>query len=350
MWKRDSGRYGKSMVLSCAVCLFSLAAMISVAVTETPDENIALPKRKPEGSVSLCGIIRIADTGSEEVVAMNAVFSYLVKQLGYKPQTVLLKPEFVDYRMEQHGTDVFLAHWSNDAQTIKAKQHIHIFESPSLHQAAYGLAVPDYLFHKGLHSAVDLPRFKIAIGSTIFSLEESEFHQQVLKILVENVESFKDFHIKPITRDATETFLTDMTEERLPFVLLSWQPNRQNPQFRLRFLSQDPIALSGTHQRQIPFPPYNLYKIAKKSYLQHCPDVARILENIFFQPEALEQLMFEMISEGKPIEQAVIAWLQTKPRFLAKTLRDVKSLDQRYAFDIVLSSLAAANASAASSP
>jgi glycine betaine/proline transport system substrate-binding protein len=99
----------------------------------------------------------------------------VLEELGYKPTVTIASIPIAFAGMKNKQIDVFLGYW-NPSMTpviepfVKAGQ-IKVLEQPNLVGAKYTLAVPDYLYDKGLKTFADIAKFEKELGGKIHGIE-----------------------------------------------------------------------------------------------------------------------------------------------------------------------------------
>ena len=115
-----------------------------------------------------CKTVRFADIGWVDVSATTAVTALILKDLGYTPKlTVLTVPE--TYKaLKAKDVDVFLGNWMPGMEAERKPytddKSIDVL-GPTLEGGKFTLAVPQYLYDKGLHDFADIEKFGKELGT-----------------------------------------------------------------------------------------------------------------------------------------------------------------------------------------
>ena len=138
------------------------AAWLSGAVLSASSQaDTAIAPTDPQN----CRSVRLSDIGWTDVTATTAIFSALLKQLGYEPKTTVLSVPVTFASMKNSDIDVFLGNWM-PAQAADRKPFVDDGSvdviGANLLGAKYTLAVPAYTYDAGLqglhgHSALRRP-------------------------------------------------------------------------------------------------------------------------------------------------------------------------------------------------
>ena len=110
-----------------------------------------------------CKKVHLAEVGWSDIAATTGMASVVFEGLGYKPVVTMASVPIVLAGVKKKQIDVFLGYW-NPTMThmiepfVKAGE-IKVLPTPNLVNAKYTLAVPDYLYAKGLKSFADIAKF-----------------------------------------------------------------------------------------------------------------------------------------------------------------------------------------------
>src|SRR5450631_1554079 len=102
-----------------------------------------------------CRTVRLSDIGWTDVTTTTALFSVLLRDLGYAPQVTVLSVPVTYASMKNKDIDVFLGNWmpaeEGDRKAYVAEGSVEVI-GPNLTGAKYTLAVPVYTYDAGLKS------------------------------------------------------------------------------------------------------------------------------------------------------------------------------------------------------
>src|ERR1700754_3424733 len=106
------------------------------------------------GEPPSCRAVRISDVGWTDVTSTSALFSVLVRQLGYDSKVTVLSVPVTYASMKNKDIDVFLGNWmpsmEGDRKAYFDDHSIDVL-GPTLTGAKYTLAGPSYTYQAGLH-------------------------------------------------------------------------------------------------------------------------------------------------------------------------------------------------------
>src|SRR5262249_13195918 len=121
-----------------------------------------------------CKTVRLSDIGWTDVTSTTALFSALLRELGYEPQVTVLSVPVTYASMKNKDIDVFLGNWmpsmEGDRKAYVEDHSVDVVRA-NLTGAKYTLAVPTYLYEAGLHDYADIQRFAPQLKNTLYGLE-----------------------------------------------------------------------------------------------------------------------------------------------------------------------------------
>ena len=112
-----------------------------------------------------CRTVRLSDIGWTDVTTTTALFSVLLRHLGYRPEITVLSVPVTYASLKNNDIDVFLGNWmptqEADRKPYVADGSVEVIGA-NLTGAKYTLAVPAYTYQAGLrivrrHSALCRP-------------------------------------------------------------------------------------------------------------------------------------------------------------------------------------------------
>jgi glycine betaine/proline transport system substrate-binding protein len=280
-----------------------------------------------------CRTVRLSDVGWTDVTATTALFSVLLRELGYQPQTTVLSVPVTFASMKNKDIDVFLGNWmptqEGDIRDYLKDGSVVVIGA-NLNGAKYTLAVPAYTYALGLHDFADIQRFGPQLKSSIYGLEPgNDGDRLVLGMIKQNLFGLKDFKLVESSEQGMLAEVERAGRTQTPIVFLAWDPHPMNMRFDLRYLSGGD-AVFGPN-----FGGANVYTNVRAGYTNECPNIARLLRNLKFTPRGESQIMASMLDKHQTPEAAATAWLQANPRVVASWVAGVYTIDGRPALDAI---------------
>jgi glycine betaine/proline transport system substrate-binding protein len=304
--------------------LGALAFLLGAVLLET-EVPAATPANGPDGPG--CRTVRLSDVGWSDVTATTAVFSVLLKELGYQPQVTVLSVPVTFASMRNKDIDVFLGNWmptqEADRKAFDVDGSVEVIGA-NLTGAKFTLAVPAYTYAAGLRDFADIQRFGPQLKNSIYGLEPgNDGDRLILGMLKQNRFGLGDFKLIESSEQGMLAQVERAAHSRAPIVFLAWDPHPMNMRFDLRYLSGGDTVFGPN------FGGATVYTNTRAGYSAECPNMGRLLRNLKFTPKGESQVMGAMLDQHQQPEAAAAAWLQANPRAVAGWLEGVYTLDGR---------------------
>jgi glycine betaine/proline transport system substrate-binding protein len=276
-----------------------------------------------------CHVVRLADVGWTDVTATTAVFSQVLRGLGYDPQTTLLSVPVTYAVMKGGNIDVFLGNWmpaqTRDRQPYIDDGSIEIIRE-NLTGAKYTLAVPSYAYEAGLKDFSDIQRFAAALNFTIYGIEAgNDGNRHVLTMIQHNDYGLGGFHLVESSEQGMLAEVARAYASAKPIVFLAWDPHPMNMQFDLRYLSGGDATFGPNYGGA------RVITLARTGYARQCPNVGTLLRNLEFTTHGESEIMRSILVEHKTPEVAAREWLAANPAAIRSWLQGVHTFDGKVA-------------------
>jgi glycine betaine/proline transport system substrate-binding protein len=258
-----------------------------------------------------CRAVRMADVGWTDVTATTAVLTQVLRGLGYDPQTTLLSVPVTFAVMKGGNIDVFLGNWmpaqTRDRQPYMADRSIEVVRE-NLTGAKYTLAVPAYAYDAGIKDFADIQRFAPALNSTIYGIEAgNDGNRHILTMIQHNDYGLGGFHLVESSEQGMLAEVARAYAARKPIVFLAWDPHPMNMQFDLRYLTGGDATFGPNYGGA------KVLTVARTGYVQRCPNVGKLLQNLEFTTRGESEIMRSMLVDHQTPEIAAKAWLAANP-------------------------------------
>jgi glycine betaine/proline transport system substrate-binding protein len=269
-----------------------------------------------------CRIVRLADVGWTDVTATTAVFSEVLRDLGYEPHTTLLSVPVTFAVMKGGNIDVFLGNWmpaqTRDRQPYMDDHSIEVVRE-NLSGAKYTLAVPSYTYNSGLKDFSDIQRFGAALSYTVYGIEAgNDGNRHILRMIQNNDYGLGNFHLVESSEQGMLAEVARAYAAQRPVVFLAWDPHPMNMQFDLRYLSGGDATFGPNYGGA------RVLTLARTGYTRRCPNVGRLLNNLVFSTRGESEVMRSILTDHQAPEVAAKAWLGAHPQVRASWVQGVQ--------------------------
>ena len=272
-----------------------------------------------------CKTVRFADVGWTDIAATTGMASVVLEGLGYKPTVTMASIEIAFAGMKKKQIDVFLGYW-NPSMTpqiepfIKAGD-IKVLPTPNLVGAKYTLAVPTYLYDKGLKTFADIAKFEKDLGGKIHGIEPgNDGNALIAGMIKDNKFGLKSFKMVESSEAGMLIEAQRAIKNQKAIVFLGWEPHPMNVQMKMSYLAGgDDVFGPNLGEAKV-------YTAVPTSYEARCPNVAVLLKNLQFSTDMENQVMGPILNKAKP-NKAASDFLKANPAVLNKWLTGVKTFD-----------------------
>ena len=292
---------------------FAAAALLSVALQASAAEEAA------------CKTVRFADVGWSDIAATTGLASVVLEGMGYKPTVTIASIPITFAGMKNRQIDVFLGYW-NPSMTpviepfVKANQ-IKVLEQPNLTGAKYTLAVPDYLYEKGLKTFADITKFEKDLQGKIHGIEPgNDGNALIAGMIKDNKFGLKSFKMVESSEAGMLVEAQRAIRAKKAIVFLGWEPHPMNVQMKMRYLAGgDDVFGPNLGEAKV-------YTAVPTGYDTRCPNVTAFLKNLQFTTDMENQVMGPILAKTKP-NVAARDFLKKNPGVLDTWLKGVKTFD-----------------------
>ncbi len=285
-----------------------------------------------------CKTVRFADVGWSDIAATTGMASVVLEGLGYKPTVTIASIPIAFAGMKKKQIDVFLGYW-NPSMTpqiepfVKAGD-IKVLDVPNLVGAKYTLAVPTYLFDKGLKTFADIAKFEKELGGKIYGIEPgNDGNALIAGMIKDNKFGLKSFKMVESSEAGMLIEAQRAAKDQKAIVFLGWEPHPMNVQMKMSYLSGgDDIFGPNLGEAKV-------YTAIPPSYEKKCPNVYSFLKNLQYTTDIENQVMGPILKKVKP-NTAAKDFLKKNPGTVDKWLAGVTTLDGKPGLEAVKAALA----------
>jgi glycine betaine/proline transport system substrate-binding protein len=272
-----------------------------------------------------CEAVRFSDVGWTDITATTAVASVVLEGLGYEPTATVLSVPVTYQSLKNGDIDVFLGNWmptmEADIAPYRADGSVEVVRT-NLEGAKYTLAVPSYLAQKGLRDFADIAKFRDELDGKIYGIEPgNDGNRLIQKMLDEKAFGLEGFELVESSEQGMLAQVERAGRGQDPIVFLGWAPHPMNAKFDLTYLS------GGDEYFGPNYGGATVLTNVRKGYLQACPNVGRLLQNLGFTLEMENAIMGAILDGGEEPEEAATDWLKANPGVLDAWLEGVTTLD-----------------------
>ncbi|PWR18002.1 choline ABC transporter substrate-binding protein [Zavarzinia compransoris] len=292
-------------------------AVSGLAVTAAGHARAAEP--------AACKTVRFADVGWTDITATTAAASVVLKALGYEPKTQVLSVPVTYASMKSKDIDVFLGNWM---PTMEADLRPYVDDKSvdvvgvNLEGAKYTLAVPAYLYDKGLKSFADIAAFKDQLEGRIYGIEPgNDGNRLILDMIAGDKFGLKGFSLVESSEQGMLAEVEKATRKDRGIVFLGWEPHPMNAKFAMKYLDGGDDVFGPNYGGA------TIYTNTRAGYVADCPNAGKLIANLKFTLTLENEMMGAILNDGEDPEKAAAAWLKAHPATLDGWLDGVATID-----------------------
>ena len=268
-----------------------------------------------------CDKVTFSDVGWTDITVTTSATKQVLKALGYDVDVKILSVPVTFASLESNDIDVFLGNWipaqTGSIQPYLDKGTIETLTT-NLTGTKYTLAVPSYLYDKGLKTYADVGKFKDELDGKIYGIEAGNEGNTYLISLTEPGKAFEGLEVIESSEQGMLAQVARLYPEEKAVVFLGWEPHPMNANFSLKYLTggEDFFGAEGV-----------VNTVARKGYAAACPNVGKLLTNQTFTLAMENEIMGKILDGGEDADPAVESWLKANPAVLEGWLAGVTTKD-----------------------
>lgn len=280
-----------------------------------------------------CRTVRLADVGWTAETATTAVLGQILTDLGYQPVITVLSVPVTFESMRNGDIDVFLGNWM-PAQASMLNPFLEdgsiTVVRNNLVGAKYTLGVPAYLHDAGLKDFADIQRFRKELGASIYGIEPgNDGNHMILDLIKANTFGLGGFKLVESSEQGMLAQVERAYRAQQPVVFLAWSPHPMNTHFNVRYLTGGDDVFGPNFGAAI------VSTLARRGYVEQCPNLGRLLQNLEFSVDIENTWMDQILTDKVRTADLAVQWLASKPPELNQWLAGVQTFDGRPALQAV---------------
>jgi len=252
-----------------------------------------------------CDTVTFSDVGWTDITTTTATAKHVLEGLGYDVDVKVLSVPVTFASLESDDVDVFLGNWL-PAQEGAIGPYLESGEietlATNLEGTKYTLAVPTYLYDKGLQSYADIAKFRDELDEKIYGIEPgNEGNAYLVSLAEEDKHGLGGFEVVESSEQGMLAQVARAYKDQEAVVFLGWEPHPMNANFDLKYLPGGEDFFGGEGI---------VNTVTRKGYAEECPNVAKLLENMKFSLEMENEIMGKILDEGEDADDATAEWLK----------------------------------------
>lgn len=190
-----------------------------------------------------CKNVRLGVVNWTDVIATSAMAQVLLDGLGYQTKQTSASQQIIFAGIRDKRLDMFLGYWNPImTQTITPfvdAQQVKVLDKPSLEDARATLAVPKYLYDKGLKTFADIHKFEKELGGKIYGIEPgSGANTQIKAMITKNQFDLGKFQLVESSEAGMLAAVDRAVRRKEAVVFFGWAPHPMNVNIQMAYLAR----------------------------------------------------------------------------------------------------------------
>ncbi|MFA1819072.1 glycine betaine ABC transporter substrate-binding protein [Virgibacillus oceani] len=285
-WKRLGLVAGLSLTLFAAAC--------GGADEDTGDNGDA--SDGDDGAATESGEIELVYVEWDTEIASTHVIGKVLEDQGYDVSVTPLDNAVMWEAVANGEADAMVAAWlpaTHEAQYAEYGDQVDEL-GVNLEGAKIGLVVPEYM---DADSIADLDQ---EAGQAITGIEPGAGVVAASEQALEDYDNLEDWEVATSSSGAMATELGTAIDNEEEVIVTGWSPHWKFAAYDLKYLD-DPEGTFGAAE--------TIETMAREGLEEDMPEAYSILENFYWESDAMEEVMLE-ISEGASPEDAAAEWVE----------------------------------------
>ncbi|PQO23891.1 glycine/betaine ABC transporter substrate-binding protein [Rhodobacteraceae bacterium WD3A24] len=277
----------------------------------------------PAHAQSSCETVVFSDVGWTDITATTAAATTVLEALGYETDTLVLSVPVTYTSLANGDVDVFLGNWMPTMEAdIAPYREAGTVDTVrvNLEGAKYTLATNAEGAALGIESFGTIAEHGEALDYTIYGIEPgNDGNRLILEMIEEDAFGLGEFSLAESSEQGMLAQVQRADRRGEPIVFLGWEPHPMNANFDITYLT------GGDDWFGPDLGGATVLTNTRAGYVEECPNVGRLLENLSFTLAMENEIMAMILDEGMDPGDAAEAWLSDNPGILEEWLDGVET-------------------------
>ncbi|OHV12391.1 choline ABC transporter substrate-binding protein [Kushneria phosphatilytica] len=284
-----------------------------------------------------CQTVRFAEVGWTDITATTALARTVFAGLGYDTRSDTVSVPVAYSGLKTGDLDVFLGNWMPSMASISDpyidKGQVDRLTA-NLKGAKYTLAVPQYVIDAGITSVADLDKHRDRFDGKIYGIEAGNDGNQIIQEMIDqNFDGLGDWNLVASSEAGMLSQVKTATRNKEWIVFLGWAPHPMNTRFDMGYLSGADDYFGPNYGGA------TVYTNTRGGYVNECSNAGKLLKQMTFTLPMENELMGDIMDEGRKPMAAARAWLNAHPDTLEGWLKGVTTVEGQPGLQAVRASL-----------
>ncbi len=272
-----------------------------------------------------CDEVVMSDVGWTDITATTATTSVILNALGYETDVKVLSVPVTYTSLAEGDVDVFLGNWmptmEADIAPYREAGTVDILGA-NLEGAKYTLATNKAGADLGIKDFADIAKHREALDGKIYGIEPgNDGNRLIMDMIADDAFGLSGFEVVESSEQGMLAQVGRASGRDEPIVFLGWEPHPMNANFDLTYLT------GGDDWFGPNLGGATVYTNTAAGYVEECPNVGALLQNLKFSLAMENQIMGAILDEGEDPQDAARAWLSANPDAYKPWLEGVTTKD-----------------------
>jgi glycine betaine/proline transport system substrate-binding protein len=286
---------------------------------------LALAAFASQAAAQQCDKVTFSDVGWTDITATTAATTFILDTLGYETDVKVLSVPVTYTSMASGDIDVFLGNWMptmeadiapyREAGTVDTVRE-------NLEGAKYTLATNAKGAEIGITDFANIAEHKDELDGKIYGIEPgNDGNRLILDMIAADAFGLGSFQLVESSEQGMLAQVARAVDRGEPIVFLGWEPHPMNANFEMTYLA------GGDDWFGPDFGGATVYTNTRAGYVQECPNVGKLLENLKFSLVMENEIMGKILNDGLDPGEAAKEWLAANADVLGPWLEGVTTKD-----------------------
>ena len=272
-----------------------------------------------------CQSVTFSDVGWTDITATTAATTAVLDAMGYDTEIKVLSVPVTYASLAEGDVDVFLGNWmptmEADIAPYREAGTVDTVRA-NLEGAKYTLAATPAAAELGIDSFDDLAANAEALDAKIYGIEPgNDGNRLILDMIAANQFDLSGFELVESSEAGMLAEVERANRRGEPAIFLGWAPHPMNAAMDITYLA------GGDDVFGPEFGGATVYTNTAAGYVEECPEIGALLENLQFSLEMENEIMGAILNDGADPEAAARDWLAANPEVLGTWLEGVSAAD-----------------------
>ena len=259
------------------------------------------------------GEVNIAYVKWSSEIASTNVARVVLEKAGYKVNIIPLSIAIMHQAVADGQADAMLAAWlpTSSGEYYKKFRNEYVDLGPNLEGTKQGFVVPAYTYDTGIHTIADLEKNADKFRRQIFGIESGTGTNRLAEEAIQAY-GLKNIRLQPSSEVIMIASLRNAIKNHEDIVVTGWTPHWIFKRFALKYLEDPKKSFGGAEA---------IHTIVRKGLQEDMPEVYKILDNFYWTPENMAELILMNQEKGSKAYDNAKKWVAAHPKLVAQWLQ-----------------------------